>query len=177
MIDFMFQEAVAQIPWGAQTSGTFCDSVVNWAETKLGKRYCQQNWAKAFKFAGTFCGQLVDPITGALGAAFQPVCEAGVDLIKSETGLDLDMANTKLKQDNQAIIDKLIPQLAKICGPMVCSDGSSASGCSVVRTKVATSVASLLSLGSTAYCGFASLSSSNSSGELAVWGCTCVPDL
>ena len=175
MIDFMFQEAIAQIPWGAQTSGSFCDSVVDWAETKLGTRYCKQNWAKAFMFAGTFCGLLVNPITGALGDAFQPVCEAGVALMKSEIGLDLDAANTKLEQSNQAIIDLLTPQLEKVCGPMVCSDGSPASGCSVVRTGAATSVASLLSLGSTAYCGFASLSSSNSSGELAAWLCTYVP--
>ena len=165
MVDFMFQEAVAQIPWGAQTSGDFCDSVVKWAENGLGERYCKKNWAKAFPFAGKICEQLVDPVTGAIGAAFQPICEAGVKFIKKETGLDLNAENAELEQSNRALFAKLTPQLDKICGPIVCSDGSVESGCSVVKTTAATSVASVLSLGSTAYCGFASLTSSNSSGE------------
>ena len=76
MMNFIFQEAVTQIAWGAAT-GDFCDTVFQYAENRLGTRYCTSKVLKdgkeIFKFAENLCSQLVNPITNAAGDAFKPV--------------------------------------------------------------------------------------------------------
>lgn len=165
-MQFIYQEAILQIGWGA-ASGDFCDTVVTFAEGKLGSRYCKskviKNGKAVFKFAETLCEHLVSPVTDTVGDAFKPVCEAGVAFIKEQIGLDLNAANAELKTDAQAIYQKLTPFVDKICGPIACSDGSSSSGCSKTKSLAANSVATVLQLADTGYCDFAATTSSNSS--------------
>lgn len=170
MIDFIYQEAVTQIPLGG--TGGFCDAVFDYAAGRLDKRYCKTKFKNPagkdlFPFAGKLCAQLVDPVTSAIGDAFKPICEAGVTFIKAESrgDIDLDQVTTWGQDARQTIVKKVEPYVEKICGPIACSDGSATSGCSTTQTQVAGSVATVLQLGSTAYCGLEAVASGNSSGK------------
>ena len=166
MMNFTLGELASQVlPWG--TSGDFCDQIVKKAVNKLDDSYCSDKFKtksnkNLFPFADELCNHLVDPVTGAIGDAFKPVCEAVVQLISTETGVDINQQFNSAQRDSNKLLALLLTFVDKACGPLSCSSGNAGSGCNAVESAVTGSVAKILTLGSTAYCDFASISSSPS---------------
>ena len=157
MMGFIYQEALAQIPLGGV--GGFCNAALDYAAGKLGKRYCKTVITEkglVYSFAKKLCSQLLDPITAAAGDALGPVCEAGVNFIREESRNVIDLDDIVLMAQNarQEFVQKVAPYVDQVCGPIACSDGSPTSGCSKAKTKAPGSVATILQLASTGYCGF-----------------------